>query len=571
MPKHKLAPQTVESNIFSVFMHGQLSEHPLAELISEINVRKLSGALRLQRARVKFVFYFEMGVPVFAVSNVRVHRLADCLPRWGLVSAEQLEGPSKQASDAELGRTLVESGVLSVSDLEKALARQVADILRTALLWEDGGWEFDAQVRLTAEKMRVAIEADELLMALARSLPLESIRARLSDMDEMLSPEVSVAMNRKLLREEAFVLSRIDAPVPLRDLIAVSGLPEETTVRAVYALILGGVLDRANKGKVLLDIRQTAPTKGAARPKTTPLKTSSGVTESKKIAEPSTTTAAAQTDSAKATEIDERRALDGYLARLDEAENFYQLLDVSQTAAPDELKRAYHLLARRFHPDRFHQEKNAPLRARIESAFARVAQAYETLKDERSKAAYDAKLGIARRAAHAVEDSTAPPPAQPNQHAPMNVLTTESPAQPSQTRAPNNVIGQTSQHSATTAPPNAEQIFRRGIDAMREGASALAVKCFEEAARLMPHQPRYRAQYGQSLATNPKTRHKAEAEMQAAITLDAHNAKYRVMLAELYCDIGLLKRARGEIDRALKLDPRNAEAQRLLTKLKGKG
>jgi Tfp pilus assembly protein PilF len=60
----------------------------------------------------------------------------------------------------------------------------------------------------------------------------------------------------------------------------------------------------------------------------------------------------------------------------------------------------------------------------------------------------------------------------------------------------------------------------------------------------------------------------AEAEFKAAIALDANNSSYRVMLAELYSEIGLLRRAQGELERALAIDPRNETARNLLDKLK---
>jgi len=43
-------------------MEGQLSEHPLAELIREINNTGLSGALRLSHDRAKVVVYFDAGI-----------------------------------------------------------------------------------------------------------------------------------------------------------------------------------------------------------------------------------------------------------------------------------------------------------------------------------------------------------------------------------------------------------------------------------------------------------------------------------------------------------------------------
>ncbi len=75
------------------------------------------------------------------------------------------------------------------------------------------------------------------------------------------------------------------------------------------------------------------------------------------------------------------------------------------------------------------------------------------------------------------------------------------------------------------------------------GNSALALSAFAEAARLEPKVARYRAQYGQALAENVQMRHRAEAEIQAAITLEPSNIAYRLALVKLYRNLGFLKRA----------------------------
>jgi Tfp pilus assembly protein PilF len=77
-----------------------------------------------------------------------------------------------------------------------------------------------------------------------------------------------------------------------------------------------------------------------------------------------------------------------------------------------------------------------------------------------------------------------------------------------------------------------------------------------------------RAQRGRMLAGNEKTRRAAEAELLAAIKLDPKNAEYRVMLAELYRDLGLKLRAKGEAERAVAADPNNRKARDLLQALK---
>src|SRR5262249_300263 len=134
-----------------------------------------------------------------------------------------------------------------------------------------------------------------------------------------------------------------------------------------------------------------------------------------------------------------------------------------------------------------------------------------------------------------------------------------APASPNNTGAP---------ESSLTIAARAEQQFKEGFAALELGEKKVAVGLFAAAAKPMPNEAAYRAFSGGMLAEHEQTRRTAEAEFQAAIKLDASNAEYRAMLAELYRDLGLMLRARGEAERALAADPNNQKAKDLLHSLK---
>lgn len=460
-------------------MNGQLSEQPLAELIREISTKSLGGRLRLEHDRVHVVVYFDNGNIGYAASNLRTLRLREYLRKSDLVSEDKLDD---RVPDLELLKRLCANNLVSAAAAEQVQTKQVADVLRLALLWTDGDWEFESRSRLE-EQLKLDLDIDTLLLEAARRLPADFVVSRFSNRTEVITPVPEPLVNNNLLPAEVFLLSRLDQPTSLRELVAVSGLGEKETLQLVYSLALVGVVQRQQWNSVLRDQKPGPPPRPVA-----PI-----------AAPPELPVEREQPREIDLTDVE------SFLARVRNAQTHYEVLDVNREVSAESLKKIYYQLARNYHPDRF-RKSHASLVTRLEAAFARVKQAYDTLRDDNLRANYNTKLAARKKA-------------EPEPKAPAP-----------QTEA---VI---------------ERVDEPGVPATESAAD--------------------RAQRGRMLAGNAKTRRAAEAELLAAIKLDPKNAEYRVMLAELYRDLGLKLRAKGEAERAVAADPNNRKARDLLQALK---
>jgi curved DNA-binding protein CbpA len=501
-------------------MNGQLNEQPLVELIREIVSQGLDGVLRLRHGAVRVVVYFERAEIIYAAANIRELRFSEYLKKQGVMSEAEVQALGDSKSDLALASSLSAGGQVDQKTVSRLLAKQVVDVLRVALLWPEGTWEFDSRARLD-DPIRVRIDARSLLLQAARKMQRQMIAQRLPNHEEVLSQAAEVPDSAALSPEEGYLFSRLANPDSLKDLIVSTGLPEAEVLRAVYALALAGFAKRERWPSALRKDRAFIV------PATPP------------PAEETVSPAEASAHS-MATELEE------LLERLDNAASHYEVLNLKHEATTEEIKNSYYSLARRYHPDLFHMQKGTPLHASVESAFAKIAQAYVTLTDPTKRSGYNAKLAAREKVKLAAVEI---PKAKERDRLRSEAAKKEQPA------AEENDLAR------------AETSFQEGFLALQQGQTKAAVVSLAAAARLAPAEARFRAYYGRALATVESTRRLAEAEMQAALKLDPENFGYRLMLAELYFDLGFLRRAEGELKRALTAEPNNPAGLRLLRRI----
>jgi curved DNA-binding protein CbpA len=508
-------------------LQGDLKSHPFAELLVEISQAQLSGSLRLSSEEKKAIVYFEEGQFAFAVSNERQFRLGEIFAVQGTPAGATIGQPNGM-SDLQWTDKLVESGRLTKEQAEEALRMQCKSIATSLLEWDEGEWTFSPLARLRSGVF-FGIDASAMLLEYARELPTTAATARFRIDNEGFSHLSELDLTMELRPQEAFVLSRLErSQISLRDVVALSGLPESATLHTIYSLWLGGFLRRHNWNPAFTEYKiQAVRTANLAR-KSEPV-----VQSTAPVNRPASKPVEDTTPEPETTFIE--ITVDEYLHRVEKAESLYEVLGVLNTAKAGMIRQAYFNLAKRFHPDRFHKAE-PELRLRIERAFTGIAQAHETLRGADSRKHYDIKLEQEQKDREMVRAA---------------VAAGEEASRPVQ-------------------ESQASGDFERGFALQLRGDFEAALPYLARAVYYSPRNARYRAFYGKTLSYDEDQKHKAEHEIQAAIRLEPENPTYRVMLAEFFIRVKLLKRAEGELKRLLAQFPENKEARGLLDSLQPK-
>lgn len=505
---------------------GKLEEFPAAQLLKEAAAASLSGTFHFVSGAQKIAVYLSEGHIIYAASNARGHRLALKLRQWNaLAEKDVLE--LIDLPEPELAARLLETQKISAETLESYRARLVAEIITAAIQWATGEWNFNPLVRVR-EEMHVRIELPQMLIEAVRQMPVDFLQKRfISDQSTFALP-LAPALEIALSPEEGYVLSRFDGAMTAETTAMMCGLPAEKTGSVLYSLWLGGMLDRFNyqkafdestialiqSAKIALSQKNPIPPVKIANGK--PAEVSPVVEVNQKIIEEKSF------DVPPMPVLSEKEQVQAFLLRVETAKTFYHILDVDNSTDAGEIKKSYFKLAKQFHPDKFHSI-GGETHSRLQNAFTKLAQAYETLRDTKNRELYDFKL---RKQAAIAGDKT-----EVSQFTP-------------------------------------EEIYQSGVKELQGGNYNQAVAYLQRAVQLAPNVAEYQARLGQALAVNPKFRHQAEEKMQMAIRLDERNADWRLLLAEYYIAIGLNKRAEGELNRLLSIYPNHSAAAQMFASLR---
>jgi Domain of unknown function (DUF4388)/DnaJ domain len=216
----------------------------------------------------------------------------------------------------------------------------------------------------------------------------------------------------------------------------------------------------------------------------------------------------------------------------------FDVLGIPRASTETQVKEAYFRLAKRFHPDVHHDPSLGDLRDRLEAVFIRLGEAYEALRNPRTRAAYEDRLGVSSpRPTTGGQGSGAPaPPARIDPEAGVRAA----------------------EMQVLLAEKHFEQEkYWDAIQALEPAVSVVTGKMRQRARVLL----------ARAYLKNPKWVKRAEETLLLVVQEDDKNVDGHFLLGKIYKQQGLKTRSQSMLRRVLELRPDHQEAAAELTEL----
>jgi curved DNA-binding protein CbpA len=519
-------------------LSGRLRDTRLPTLLRFLQRNKKTGILNIHRNDLDKSIYFKNGDIVFATSKYPDDRLGEVLLKMGRITLDQYETSVRllKQTGKRQGTILVEQGFIAPKDLFMAVTYQVKEIILSLFTWIEGDYLFQEgnlpseeviTLRMsTARLIYEGVHRNQDWTRLRRELPPISTQLQITTDPLVLFQDLGLEPpNRQFI-------SLIDGNRTVEELFRQSALPVFETLKCLYFLIAIGIVEAKT-----VEVKTAEPipssedqTSPSFHPEPASISREQEIQievqeEKREDVEESSHELFKEKDETE--EFNKQKIREAHAAMKDQ--DHYEVLGVRRDTPKDEIKKAYFILAKAYHPDRHFQSGMEDVKGQLEELFQRITEAYDTLLMERKRKEYDLTL----------------------------IMSKYGKKQPAAA-------------SEETDEARAVQQFQRGEEAIKRGDYREAVHSFQWAVRLKPKQAQYYTALGKALAKTPRRIHDAEQNFLKAIELEPSNAEHYIALGFLYKEGKLNQRAIRQFEEALMWDPENKKAKAELQQLKGK-
>jgi len=228
---------------------SDLALTPIAETLRKLSAQRASGDLQIRSGKTVKTVFFDHGRIVFAASNLKKDRLGEALVALGRITDEQFEAASalvRADRKKRFGDALVHTGVLDKQELGRSVARQVNHIVVSLFSLTEGVGAFEDRPSAIPLEYMVSLSLHRLLYDGIRTMKTrELVAAGLGDLDRRVTlAEVPLFSfdPGECPEEEVDILEHAKRGATLRRLAWQPGGLTLSRLRAVYALLAGGIL-----------------------------------------------------------------------------------------------------------------------------------------------------------------------------------------------------------------------------------------------------------------------------------------------------------------------------------------
>lgn len=458
---------------------GSLKEYSLSDNLLEIRRSKKTGILEIRNDPISKKVYIKDGDIVYAISNQEEDSLAETLLKSGKITVDQYY----QSVDLtkRTGKTqaavFVELGYLKPIDIIWAARHQVDKIIMSLFQWEDGEFEFTEDTIPPEEVISMKLNPVDLIYRgikrINSPVHISNICPPMDVIPNYRTDPMDVLQDIQLDDSDKAILSSINGSRTIQEILSISLGDSFQTMKTICAFFHTGIIE---------------------------------ITESKGAGE----------DAPEIPREVIKKIEDTYSKY--EKMGYYGILDLTESATQDEIKKAYYREVKGFHPDGYPYLMSSALKDKLNRIFTFINQAYKTLSDPEKKREYDRQLS------------------------PKSERTISS-------------------------AERAKAKFQEAVSEYKKNNFAQAADLFNQAVFLDSSVAKYHYYHGLTLNKLGKIKEAGWA-IEKALGIDHSNADYLAELGNIFLRLGFTLRAKSTLEKAIKFDPTNDRAAEVLQKIR---
>ena len=353
---------------------GNFSKTPFAHILIYLLEKKLSGTLDIHHEKANIRVYFREGMPAKVQTDVKKRELTHILLLQKAINEEHIAAVEKKvaAEGGLLGQTLVDMGYIEIDTLIIGLRRQMLLKLTDVFALNDGAFAFYEKIN-----MLTGFGPDEVfpihpfpiimagLRTYAHRLNIEPLLTPVKTGFLTINDDMETIRSFRLNSKEKQVVGLLlSGPRPYPE-ITESGIWDRNVAKYVlYAMLI----------TKQLVIHKEYPDD---REQTKPPSLSS-------VPPPVKSTGDPKIDALRDTIVNKAAQIG--------TQNYYEMLGLGDRASTDDIRKAFFIMAKTFHPDRLPKPLKEELNETVQYLFSNLAEAHTILSDPASREEYDRVL-----------------------------------------------------------------------------------------------------------------------------------------------------------------------------------